>query len=79
MLHSNDENVSQLLTVRETTVLESMLSGDSTKDTAKMMGISPKTVETYRSRIRAKFRARNTVELVRMALMSGVDGRAKAP
>lgn len=38
------------------------------------MGISPKTVETYRSRIRAKFRARNTVELVVIAMENGFAG-----
>lgn len=60
------------LTLRETTVLESMLSGDTTKATATKLGISPKTVETYRARIRAKLNAKNTVELVKAALAAGV-------
>jgi two-component system response regulator FixJ len=61
------------LTLRETAVLESMLSGDTTKATATKLGISPKTVETYRARIRAKLNAKNTVELVKAALAAGVE------
>ena len=60
-----------VLTPREDDVLKSFLSGDSTQKTAQKLGISPKTVETYRARIRAKFNARNTVELVKSALAIG--------
>jgi two-component system response regulator FixJ len=60
------------LTGQETAVLQSLLNGDSTKLTAEKLGISPKTVETYRARIRAKAQTRNTVELVRLALASGI-------
>lgn len=61
------------LTLREIAVLESMLAGDTTKATATKLGISPKTVETYRARIRAKLNAKNTVELVKAALAAGVE------
>lgn len=60
------------LTLREADVLQSLLSGDTTKTTATKLGISPKTVETYRARIRAKLNAKNTVELVKAAIASGV-------
>lgn len=60
------------LTAREVDVLESMLGGDTTKTTATKLGISPKTVETYRARIRAKLNAKNTVELVKAAIEAGV-------
>lgn len=56
------------LTARERAVLDSMLEGDTMKSTAAKLGISPKTVETYRARIRAKYNAHNIIELVRVAL-----------
>lgn len=60
------------LTPRKTAVLQSLLSGESTKSTATKLGISPKTVETYRSRIRSKMNVQNTVDLVRKALAAGL-------
>jgi two-component system response regulator FixJ len=60
------------LTGRETDVLSSMLAGDTTKSTATKLGISPKTVETYRARLRAKMNAHNTLELVKIALQAGL-------
>jgi two-component system response regulator FixJ len=60
------------LTGREVDVLQSMLAGETTKSTATKLGISPKTVETYRARLRAKMNAHNTVELVKLALQAGV-------
>lgn len=61
------------LTGREADVLRSMMNGETAKLTATRLGISPKTVETYRARLRAKLQARNSLELVRRALESGVD------
>ncbi len=60
-----------ILTDRETDILALLLDGETTKETAQKLGISPKTVETYRGRIRAKLNAKNTVELVRHAIENG--------
>jgi DNA-binding CsgD family transcriptional regulator len=60
------------LTGRETDVLKSLLAGETAKLTASRLGISPKTVETYRARLKAKLNVQNTVELVRVALQSGL-------
>ena len=59
------------LTEREAEVLNSLLAGNTSKSTADTLGISPKTVETYRARLRAKMQANNTVELIKIALKSG--------
>lgn len=59
------------LTEREEEVLNSLLAGNTSKSTASTLGISPKTVETYRARLRAKLQATNTVELIKIALKSG--------
>lgn len=61
------------LTPREAMVLKALLDGDTAKLTAAKLGISPKTVESYRSRLRMKLAASNTVELVRIALERGLD------
>lgn len=60
------------LTPRESMVLRSLLEGDTAKLTAARLGISPKTVESYRSRLRMKLAASNTIELVRIALERGL-------
>lgn len=66
-----DQDRLAALTGRETVVLKSLLAGETTKSTAAKLGISPKTVETYRARVRAKLNAHNTVELVAAALRAG--------
>jgi DNA-binding CsgD family transcriptional regulator len=38
--------------------------GDTTKEAARAIGISPRTVEFHRANIMKKFAARNLVELV---------------
>ena len=59
------------LTEREAEVLNSLMAGETSKTTANSLGISPKTVETYRARLRAKLQATNTVELIKIAIKSG--------
>lgn len=59
------------LTEREVEVLNALLAGNTSKSTASTLGISPKTVDTYRARLRAKLQATNTVELIKIALKSG--------
>ncbi len=71
MMDSQPLGNGALLTERETEVLNSLLEGNTSKSTASTLGISPKTVETYRARLRAKMRAANTVELIKIALKSG--------
>ena len=66
-----DGAIASLLTTRERDVLGFLLAGETAKGTAAKLGISPKTVETYRSRVKAKFRVQNTVELVATALRAG--------
>lgn len=57
-----------LLSGRELQIAEHIVSGTSSKQTAKMLGISPRTVEDYRHRIMHKLGARNIVDVVRLLL-----------
>jgi DNA-binding CsgD family transcriptional regulator len=58
----------ELLTPRERVVLAQIVKGASSKDAARTLGISPRTVEFHRANILRKLGAKNTAELVRLAL-----------
>lgn len=56
------------LTPREREVLDHLLRGGSNKETGRLLNISPRTVEVHRARVMQKLGARNTAEMVRIAL-----------
>jgi DNA-binding CsgD family transcriptional regulator len=56
----------ELLTPRERVVLAQIVKGASSKDAARTLGISPRTVEFHRANILGKLGAKNTAELVRL-------------
>ena len=56
------------LTVREREVLDLVIEGAANKLGAHRLGISKRTFEVHRAHIMKKFRAKNTADLVRMAL-----------
>ena len=58
----------QSLSERETQVLNGVVDGQPNKLIAMELGISPRTVEVYRSALMAKMQARNLAELVRMVM-----------
>jgi DNA-binding CsgD family transcriptional regulator len=61
-------SIHELLTPRERQVLGHVSQGCSNKQGAIHMQIGPRTFESHRARIMRKLRARNTADLVRMAL-----------
>lgn len=60
----------ELLTQREFDVLDQISNGASSKEAARELGISFRTVEVHRSRIMEKLGAKNSVDLVRIVLSS---------
>jgi two-component system response regulator NreC len=60
------------LTEREREVLSYTVEGFSSSEIGKKLFISPKTVDTYRSRIMEKLGLRHRSELVRFALRNGL-------
>lgn len=57
------------LSPRQREVMDFVVQGLSSKEIAAELGISPRTVETYRLWIMEKTGAANTAELVRMAML----------
>ena len=52
------------LSCRERQVLECVLDGMSNKETARLLGVSPKAIEIYRAHLMQKMEADNVVKLV---------------
>jgi FixJ family two-component response regulator len=71
---TNGENLAkkfpggECLTSREADVLAEILGAASNKEAGSHLGISPRTVEVHRARIMTKLGAKNTADLVRIAL-----------
>jgi DNA-binding CsgD family transcriptional regulator len=58
----------ELLTSRERAVLAHIVNGASSKEAARILAISARTVEFHRANLLLKLGARNTAELVRIVL-----------
>ncbi len=67
------------LSPRERDVLELVAQGYTNQQIADRLGLSVKTVETYRSRLVEKLGLRSRADLVRYALDSGLFGSGPAP
>jgi len=62
----------EALSRRERQVMEGLVAGLSNKAIARAHGISPRTVEVYRSNVMTKMRAESLSELVHLAIRAGV-------
>ena len=62
----------ELLSAREREVLQLTVEGHSSAAIAERMELSPKTVETYRSRLMGKIGVRDLTDLVRFAIKHGI-------
>lgn len=60
------------LSMREREVLGMIAAGHTVPDVARRLGVSRKTVETYRARLGEKLGLRTRTELVRYALAEGI-------
>jgi DNA-binding CsgD family transcriptional regulator len=48
-----------------------IMAGDTNKESARHLNISPRTVELHRARIKKKFDVKNSADLVRVMLTTG--------
>jgi two-component system, LuxR family, response regulator FixJ len=60
------------LTQREREVLVRVAEGDSNKEIAKQLGISPRTVEIHRGNMMLRLNARSAADAVRIGLYAGL-------
>lgn len=69
-----DESAAKLdlLTPREREVLAGVVNGDTNREIAAALGISPRTVETHRESLMRKLGIRTVAGLTRFAVASGV-------
>ncbi len=67
-----DSGRSARLTTRQTEILRHLASGRTTKEIARELGISPKTVEFHRGRLMEKIGVRDVTGLTRFALNTGI-------
>jgi two-component system, LuxR family, response regulator FixJ len=64
------------LTRRQQQVLQGIARGEPNKIIAWKLGLSVRTVESYRAQVLMRLRARNTVDAVRIAIAAGIIGGA---
>ena len=62
------------LSARERQVLSLIAEGNSSKEVARAMDISPRTVDTYRKRLAEKLEVGSLAEMVRYAVRAGLVG-----
>lgn len=60
------------LSSRQREILQLIAEGRSTKDVARLLGVSIKTAETHRTQLMKKIGARSVAEVVRYAVRNGV-------
>ncbi len=65
------------LSARERQVLDFMVSGLKSKEIAIKLGISPRTVETYRTRLRSKFACKSNAEVIHHTIQEGILAAGK--
>jgi two-component system, NarL family, invasion response regulator UvrY len=68
------ESPESILSNREMQVLVRLARGSTTREVSEGLGLSPSTVETYRSRILEKLNLRNNSDLTRFAIRRGLIG-----
>lgn len=61
-----------ILSGRQREILQLIAEGRTTKDVARLLGVTVKTAETHRTQLMKKIGARSVAEVVRYAIRSGV-------
>jgi DNA-binding NarL/FixJ family response regulator len=72
LLESGEPDPLETLTVREREVLRYTVEGNTIAETAQQLGVSPKSVETYRSRLMTKLAIEDLPSLVKFAIRNGI-------
>jgi len=72
LIDAGNGAISSALTPRQTEILRLVASGRTTKEVARELGISPKTVEFHRAQIMNRIGAHDVTALTRYAMQRGL-------
>ena len=70
--NSTDPGPLETLSQRELEILKLVADGKTSREIAERLSISPKTVDTYRSRLMSKIGVKNLAGLVKFAIRHGL-------
>lgn len=70
--HGRMPAVAEALTPREREVVQMLAEGQSVKEIAFSLGLSPKTIETHRMNLMVKLNVNNLADLTRLAVREGL-------
>ena len=73
MEHQGERPAHSLLSDREFQVMRLISDGKTVKEVAETLGLSAKTISTYRTRILDKLKIKNTNEMIRYAVEKGLS------
>ncbi len=76
MKRSAGKSPVESLSFREREVMQLVVEGKSSRDIGEIIHLSPKTVESYRSRLMVKLGVKNLAELVKFAIANGLTAGA---
>jgi two-component system, NarL family, invasion response regulator UvrY len=74
MEHDSERPAHDVLSDREFQVMRLIAQGKTVKKAAEELGLSAKTVSTYRTRVLDKLQMKNTNEMIRYAIEKGLCG-----
>jgi DNA-binding NarL/FixJ family response regulator len=66
------KTLQETLTARETEVLRLIARGHANREIARVLGVTPKTVETHRAAVMRKLEVRTAAQLVRYGVKQGI-------
>lgn len=71
---AQEVNSLESLSAREREILTLVVKGNSSAEIGRILFLSPKSVETYRSRMMKKLNVSDLASLIRYAIQHGIDG-----
>jgi len=71
-VRSGDKGLEKKLTHRQEEILQLLAEGNSAKEIARMLSISPRTVETHKYNMMQELNLKTTAELIKFAIKHGL-------
>jgi DNA-binding NarL/FixJ family response regulator len=75
VISGSERPLFELLSSRELEVLRMLAEGKKVVQIASELSLSPKTISTYRERLLEKLKLQSSADLIRYAIMEGINGQ----